>query len=91
MEENKENPDAVQHAEQKKEEHKIERHKLPGKSLKETIFHIYDKKYKLLLIIPFVMLVLALAQTVRISLATSEKFSVVSSIGVFSTFKSRKP
>jgi len=32
------------------------------KSLKQTLFEIYDKKYKLLLIIPFLMLFLALAQ-----------------------------
>src|SRR3989338_2846243 len=32
------------------------------KSLKQTLFEIYEKKYKLLLIIPFIMLFLALAQ-----------------------------
>ncbi len=32
------------------------------KSIKNVLFEIYDKKYKLLLIIPFVMLLLALAQ-----------------------------
>lgn len=32
------------------------------RSLKQTLFEIYDKKYKLLLIIPFVMLILALSQ-----------------------------
>ena len=32
------------------------------KSLKQTLFEIYDKKYKSLLIIPFLMLILALAQ-----------------------------
>ncbi|MBS3114563.1 hypothetical protein J4448_05670, partial [Candidatus Woesearchaeota archaeon] len=31
-------------------------------SLKQTLFEIYDKKYKLLLIIPFLMLFLALIQ-----------------------------
>ncbi len=63
MEDNKEN-NFEQHTEQKKEEHKIEHHKKeePKKSLRRTLFEIYDKKYKLLLIIPFIMLVLALAQ-----------------------------
>lgn len=32
------------------------------KSLKQTLFEIYDKKYKLLLIIPFLMIFLAFAQ-----------------------------
>ncbi|MDP3764995.1 MAG: protein translocase subunit SecF [Nanoarchaeota archaeon] len=32
------------------------------KSIKQTLFDIYDKKYKFLLIIPFIMLFLALAQ-----------------------------
>ena len=32
------------------------------KSIKQTLFEFYDKKYKLLLIIPFVMLLLALGQ-----------------------------
>ena len=43
-------------------QHNVEHHKEPKQSLKEKILHIYDKKYKILLIIPFVMLVLALAQ-----------------------------
>ena len=34
----------------------------PKKSFKHSLFEVYDKKYKLLLIIPFVMLILALAQ-----------------------------
>ncbi|MBI3026621.1 hypothetical protein HYY70_00775 [Candidatus Woesearchaeota archaeon] len=34
----------------------------PKKSLKQTLFGIYDKKYKLLLIIPFLILFLGLAQ-----------------------------
>ena len=50
------------HTEQKKSEHKPEHHKEPKKSLKEIIFHIYDKKYKTLLIFPFIMLLLALIQ-----------------------------
>ncbi|MBI2656620.1 hypothetical protein HYX03_02690, partial [Candidatus Woesearchaeota archaeon] len=32
------------------------------KSIKQILFEIYDRKYKLLLIIPFLMLFLALAQ-----------------------------
>ncbi|MBI2655717.1 protein translocase subunit SecF [Candidatus Woesearchaeota archaeon] len=67
MEENKE-----QHAEQKQdhkaepknEEIKAEHHKKqePGKPLKDVLFDIYDKKYKLLLIIPMLILFLSLAQ-----------------------------
>lgn len=49
--------------EPKKEEHKIETKKQePKKPIKQTLFDIYDKKYKALLIIPFLILVLALAQ-----------------------------
>ena len=33
-----------------------------NKGIKQTLFEIYDKKYKLLLIIPFIMLFLALSQ-----------------------------
>ena len=48
----------------KKEEHKIEHHKKeePKKSLKQTLYEFYDKKYKTLLIIPFLILILSLAQ-----------------------------
>src|SRR3989338_10856504 len=34
----------------------------PKKSIKQVLFEIYDKKYKLLLIIPMLILLLALAQ-----------------------------
>lgn len=47
-----------QKVEQKKEQQNIQ----PKKSLKQALFEIYDKKYRLLLIIPFIMLFLALAQ-----------------------------
>ena len=46
-----------QKAEQKKEQQVHSR-----KSLRQAVFEVYDKKYKLLLIIPFIMLFLALAQ-----------------------------
>ena len=77
MEENKKHPDAGQnqehakpevhqhaamHPEQKKEEGKIEHHKGPKKPLGQILFDFYDKKYRILLIIPFLMLILALAQ-----------------------------
>ncbi len=39
-----------------------EQNKEQKKSIKQTLFEIYDKKYKLLLIIPFLMLFLALSQ-----------------------------
>ena len=46
------------------EQQKIENQKniQPKKSIKQVLFDIYDKKYKLLLIIPFLMLFLALVQ-----------------------------
>jgi len=44
------------------EHHKKEEQKEQKKSLKQKLFHIYDKKYKMLLIFPFLMLVLALGQ-----------------------------
>lgn len=39
-----------------------DKNKEQKKSIKQALFEIYEKKYKLLLIIPFLMLVLALAQ-----------------------------
>lgn len=54
MEENKEQQKIQQKIEPKEE--------APKKPLKQTLFEIYDKKYKLLLIIPFIMIILALAQ-----------------------------
>lgn len=46
------------------EESKVEHKKKeePKKSFKQALFEIYDKKYKLLLIIPFLILFLSLAQ-----------------------------
>ena len=67
MEENKEQQNIEQHPEQKKEikiEHKREEHKKqePSKPIRQIIFDIYDKKYKLLLVIPILILFLSLAQ-----------------------------
>lgn len=70
MEENKEQYNIEQHIEQKqehkiepkKEEHKPEHKKEPRKPIRQVLFEIYDKKYKLLLIIPILMLILAFAQ-----------------------------
>jgi preprotein translocase subunit SecF len=47
--------------EQKIKHNKKEEQKIP-KSIKQILFEIYDKKYKLLLIIPFLILFLSLAQ-----------------------------
>ena len=44
------------------EENKIKTDAQPKKSLKSTLFEIYDKKYKTLLIIPFIILFLSIAQ-----------------------------
>ncbi len=66
MEENNEQKSEAHqpHIEPKKEEHKIEHQKKeePKKSLKHSLMEFYDKKYKLLLIIPFIILLLSLAQ-----------------------------
>ena len=40
----------------------MEQQTQPKKSIKQILFEVYDKKYKLLLLIPFIMLFLALAQ-----------------------------
>ena len=58
MEENKEQIKTEQNKEHKAEIKKSE----PKKSIKQTLFEIYDKKYKVLLIIPMLVLFLALAQ-----------------------------
>ncbi|MBI2653669.1 protein translocase subunit SecF [Candidatus Woesearchaeota archaeon] len=48
--------------EQNIEQKKVQQNIHPKKSLKQALFEVYDKKYKLLLIIPFIMLFLALSQ-----------------------------
>ncbi|HLC61335.1 MAG TPA: protein translocase subunit SecF [Candidatus Nanoarchaeia archaeon] len=64
MEENNEvKVESHHHTEHKKEEHKIEPKKeFPKKSLKHSLMEFYDKKYKLLLIIPFLILFFSIAQ-----------------------------
>ena len=59
-----EQPKQEQKHEQHAEHHKqnIQQAKEPRKSLKRTLFEFYDKKYKLLLVIPFLILFLSLAQ-----------------------------
>ena len=61
-EQNKTENNAEQHAAQKKEDHKPEHKKDPKKPIRQHLFEIYDKKYRLLLIIPMLILLLALAQ-----------------------------
>ena len=61
-EQDKTENNAEQHAAQKKEDHKPEHKKDPKKPIRQHLFEIYDKKYRLLLIIPMLILLLALAQ-----------------------------
>ena len=58
MDETKEQIKTEQNKEYKAEIKKSE----PKKSIKQALFEIYDKKYKVLLIIPMIILILALAQ-----------------------------
>src|SRR3989344_1497961 len=58
MEENKEQVKTEQNIQHKAEIKKSE----PKKSIRQALFEIYDKKYKILLIIPMIILLLALAQ-----------------------------
>ena len=60
MDETKEQIKTEQNKEYKAEIKKSE----PKKSIKQTLFEIYDKKYKVLLLIPFIVLVLAIGQII---------------------------